>query len=74
MNVNNNQKQQSTICLCGGKYRNNNRLRHLKTKIHQDYLMIEDFIKEIEIELQKKEEKEKEEENNHWMNIFFEQN
>jgi hypothetical protein len=74
MNVNNNQKQQSTICLCGGKYINNNRSRHLKTERHQNYLMIEDFINEIEIKLQKKEEEEKEKEDNRWMNIFFEQN
>jgi hypothetical protein len=58
MNVNNNQKHQSTICPCGGKYINllSNKSRHLKTEKHQNYLLVERSKEEIEIERQKEEE------------------
>jgi hypothetical protein len=78
MNVNNNQKQQTTICPCGGKYTINNKSRHLKTEKHQNYLTIKDCLEEIEIERQiEKFERDclhDNIENNHLVNILEEYN
>jgi hypothetical protein len=56
MNVNNNQKQQSTICVCGGKYTKTHKSQHMKTERHRDCELVKYVKEQIEIQLQKEEE------------------